>query len=152
MSRFQILLLIFILIPILEIYLLITVSHSIGGWETILLVILTAILGTYLLRTQGLATLQRVQNTLQQGKVPTIAFFEGVFIFVGGILLLTPGFFTDALGFICLIPILRKLIIYLLIKRFQVKATDAYYDKQTNPHHSKQRAKTIIDGEYRRDE
>lgn len=105
------LLLLFIIVPILEIYLLITVGRSIGVLPTVSLVILTAIVGTYLLRVQGLATLQTVQTTLAQGQVPTEALLEGIFLLVGGALLLTPGFFTDALGFLCLIPAPRRYVI-----------------------------------------
>ena len=111
------LLFIFIVVPIFEIYLLIQVGGLIGGWTTILLVFLTAIIGTYLLRSQGMATLQKVKDSLQQGQLPTIALLEGIIILIGGASLLTPGFFTDTLGFICLMPIFRLMFIKWLSKR-----------------------------------
>jgi len=145
MTPFQSLLLLFILIPILEIYLLISVGSLIGVLSTILLVIFTAVLGTYLLRAQGLATLQKVQDTLQQGQLPAFVLLEGVFILLGGILLLTPGFFTDAVGFSCLIPVVRKQLIYWLSQRIQMKQPDASSS-------SKPRTKITIEGECRREE
>jgi len=141
MSLSQRLLLAFIIIPILEIYLLIKVGSIIGGVATILLVILTAIIGTYLLRSQGLATLQKVQTTLQQGQIPAEALLEGIFIIFGGALLLTPGFFTDAVGFICLIPILRQYLVSWLRKRIQL-----------TPSSSSSKSPFTIEGDYRRDD
>jgi UPF0716 protein FxsA len=147
MSPFQSLLLLFIIIPIFEIYLLITVGSFIGVFPTILLVILTAVLGTQLLRAQGITTLKKLQNTLQQGQMPALILLEGVFILLGGALLLTPGFFTDALGFACLIPSVRKYFIHWLSQRIQVKYAGA------SPNHSKeQRTKIVIEGECRRED
>ncbi len=140
MSLFQRLLFAFIIIPILEIYLLIQVGSIIGGMTTILLVILTAIIGTHLLRSQGIATLQKVQTSLQQGQIPAEALLEGIFIIVGGALLLTPGFFTDAVGFICLIPILRQYLVSWLRKRIQLTPS------------SSPKSPFTIEGDYKRDD
>ncbi len=144
MNSFQRLLLLFIIIPILEIYLLIQVGSIIGGLPTILLVILTAFLGTYLLRSQGITTWQKVQDSLQQGQMPAFALLEGLLILLGGALLLTPGFFTDTLGFICLIPGLRKQLILWMSKRIQI----------VQPYQPQQEAKrySTIEGEYRRED
>ncbi len=101
----------FLIVPVIEIYLLIQVGGLIGAWPTIFLIILTAILGGWLLRNQGLATMERVQQTLARGEIPAIELLEGAMLLVGGALLLTPGFFTDTIGFICLIPILRRNVI-----------------------------------------
>jgi len=142
MNSFQYLLLLFILVPIFEIYLFFTVGSLIGGLYTVLLVIFTAILGTYLLRVQGLATLQKMHNTLQQGQIPTLTMLEGILILLGGALLLTPGFFTDAVGFACLIPSLRKYIVYWISQRFQVMPQPP----------NRPKGPTIIEGEYRRED
>jgi UPF0716 protein FxsA len=144
MSLFQRLLLAFIIIPILEIYLLIKVGSIIGGLTTILLVIVTAIIGTHLLRSQGIATLQKVQTTLQQGQMPTEALLEGIFIILGGALLLTPGFFTDAVGFICLIPILRQSLVSWLRKRIQLTPSSFSQSSPKSPF--------TIEGDYRRED
>ena len=100
----------FIGIPLIEIYLFIQVGGSIGVWPTIGLVILTAVIGTALLRQQGLATLARAQADLDRQQLPVRELFNGVCLLIGGLLLLTPGFLTDALGFALLIPPLRAIL------------------------------------------
>lgn len=100
----------FIGIPLIEIYLFIQVGGSIGVWPTIGLVILTAVIGTALLRQQGLATLARAQADLDRQQFPVRELFNGVCLLIGGLLLLTPGFLTDALGFALLIPPLRAIL------------------------------------------
>ena len=142
MNLFQSLLLLFILIPLLEISLFITVGNMIGGFSTVLLVIFTAVLGAYLLRIQGIATLQKMHDTLQQGQVPTETLFEGILLLFGGVLLLTPGFFTDTVGFICLIPKARQYLIYWLRRHIQTKSFTSKPAKQA----------TTIEGEYRRED
>jgi len=144
MSLSQRLLLAFIIIPILEIYLLIKVGSIIGGLTTILLIILTAIIGTRLLRSQGIATLRKVQTSIQQGEIPTDALLEGIFIILGGALLLTPGFFTDAVGFICLIPILRQYLVSWLRKRIAQPIASTFSQSPKSPF--------TIEGDYKRDD
>jgi len=112
--RFFILL--FITVPIIEMWLLIEVGSQIGALSTIFLVFLTAAIGLALLRQQGLATLLRVNEKMTQGQLPASEILEGVALAVGGALLLTPGFVTDAIGFACLIPFSRRLIVALLLK------------------------------------
>ncbi len=138
------LLLIFILVPIFEIYLFLQVGSFLGIWTTVLLVFLTAVIGTTLLRAQGLATLQKVQNTVQQGQVPTFALLEGIIILLGGALLLTPGFFTDAIGFICLIPVLRNSFVCWISKHIK-------FLQPEQPREYPRKAETL-DGEYRRED
>lgn len=100
----------FIGIPLIEIYLFIEVGGWIGVWPTIALVIVTAFIGTSLLRQQGLATLARAQAEIREDRLPLREIFNGFCLLVGGVLLLTPGFLTDALGFALLIPPLRTVI------------------------------------------
>lgn len=101
-------LLIFIAMPIIEIAVLLRVGSSLGWLLTLAIVILTAILGTALLRQQGLATLNRARQRLGAGEMPAEQLLEGMVLLVGGVLLLTPGFVTDAFGFACLVPISRR--------------------------------------------
>ncbi len=101
----------FLAIPIIEIYVLITVGSAIGAVTTISLILFTALLGAVLVRAQGFATFARVQGQLAKGEVPAIEIIEGLFLLVAGALLLTPGFVTDAIGFVCLTPPLRRAII-----------------------------------------
>jgi UPF0716 protein FxsA len=100
----------FIGIPLIEIYLFIEVGGWIGVWPTIALVIVTAFIGTSMLRQQGLATLARAQAEINQDRLPLREIFNGFCLLVGGVLLLTPGFLTDGLGFALLIPPLRAVI------------------------------------------
>ena len=96
-----------LVVPILEIAVFILVGGEIGiGW-TLLLVLLTAILGTFLLRQQGFGVLEQIREDVNAGRVPAAAMAHGVLIIVAGVLLLTPGFVTDALGFLLFVPSVR---------------------------------------------
>lgn len=106
-----ILLLVFIAIPLLEIALLIKIGQTIGFWATILLVIATAAIGTWLLHAQGMETLRRVMASLDAGKPPVGPVLEGFVLLVAGLLLLTPGILTDTIGFVLLIPPIRMLLV-----------------------------------------
>ncbi len=110
--------LLFVLIPIIEIGLLIQVGGMIGLLPTLAIVILTALIGTAMLRQQGMATLQTAQQRMQSGQMPAQEIGEGLILVVGGALLLTPGFATDAFGFACLIPFTRRW----MAKRIAAKA------------------------------
>ncbi|MDX1594594.1 MAG: FxsA family protein [Gammaproteobacteria bacterium] len=107
MNPFGILLLLFLVVPLVEIYLLIQAGGIIGALNTVALVVLTAVAGAWLLRLQGLATLRRVQRSLDQGVLPETELVEGVLLLVAGALLLTPGFVTDLIGFVLLVPATR---------------------------------------------
>lgn len=100
----------FVIIPILEIALLIRVGSWIGAWETIGLVVLTAIAGTALMRAQGFQILARAEATMAQGGFPAHELFDGICLLVAGVLLLTPGFVTDAVGLALLVPGLRAVV------------------------------------------
>lgn len=100
----------FIAVPIIEIAVIIQVGGILGVWPTIGLIILTAAAGTALCRAQGFAVLQRIQTNLNQGVFPAGALFDGAALLVAGVLLLTPGFVTDAFGLLLLIPPARRVI------------------------------------------
>ena len=121
MRLFPLLLLLFFTIPLIEIYLLIQVGSVIGAGWTVFLVVFTAVVGAALLRQQGLSTMARFQRSLQQGELPAATMVEGMILLVGGALLLTPGFFTDALGFLCLLPPTRMLFARWLTARAVVQ-------------------------------
>lgn len=101
------LMVLFILIPIVEIYVLLEAGELIGLWPTIGLILLTGVAGAYLARSQGSDTLQRIQSLLAQGEMPTEELLDGAMILVGAVTLLTPGFCTDLFGFCLLVPITR---------------------------------------------
>lgn len=105
------LLILFILIPIIEIALFIQVGGFLGLWPTLAIVVLTAMIGTSMLRKQGISTMARLQSTMQTGENPVDPMVHGALILVSGVLLLTPGFFTDGVGFALLIPPIRAALI-----------------------------------------
>lgn len=107
----------FLVVPFVEIYLLVEIGARIGAPWTILLVVLTAIVGAWLVRVQGLATWRRFQVSLARNELPAMALVEGLCLLIAGALLLTPGLFTDAVGFACLIPPLRRTLIKHLLRR-----------------------------------
>jgi len=123
-------LLLFMLIPIVEMWILIEVGGWIGVLPTIALVVLTATIGLSLLKQQGLSTLMRARLKMDEGVIPASELVSGVMIAVGGALLLTPGFVTDALGFALLISKIREWLLLKLIDRY--------------------RDKIVIEGEFRR--
>lgn len=114
-------LLLFMLIPFFEMWILIEVGGWIGALPTIGLVVLTAMIGLSLLKQQGLSTLMRARRKIDEGAIPASELVSGVMIAVGGALLLTPGFVTDALGFALLIPQTRKWLLFKLIDRYRDK-------------------------------
>ncbi len=118
----RIALIIFIAVPLIEMIILIQVGGLIGAIPTVALVVLTATLGIWLLKLEGLATLARVQEKLDQGQIPETELLEGIMLLVGGALLLTPGFITDAMGFICLLPGLRRPLARWIIHRGLLRA------------------------------
>jgi UPF0716 protein FxsA len=99
-----------ICVPILEIAVFIQAGAVIGLWPTIGLVVLTAVAGTWLLRQQGLATLARAQRSMEHNRLPVNELFDGLCLLIAGILLLTPGFVTDSLGLLLLVPGIRTLL------------------------------------------
>ena len=110
--------LIFLAVPLTEIFLLIKVGNVIGASWTITLVVLTALVGAWLVRLQGLSALNRVRQSAVRGELPALELLEGLFLLAAGALLLTPGFFTDFVGFACLTPPLRQSLIRLAVRRF----------------------------------
>ena len=159
MNPFAILLVLFIAIPIIEIYLLIEIGSIIGSFATIFAVVFTAVLGVWLLRIQGFSTLRRVQQTAAQGGIPAIEMLEGAMLLVAGALLLTPGFFTDTIGFLCLVPPLRRsmaLWFFQRIFRFPTnggptgKPPGGGFHSSDHPQH--RHRPDVIEGEYRRDD
>lgn len=125
MNLFHILLLLFLIVPLVEIYFLIQVGSVIGALPTIFLVVFTAVLGVSMLRIQGFATLSRLRGTLAQGGIPALEMLEGALLLVAGALLLTPGFFTDAIGFVCLVPPWRRALVRWFLGRFLLPTNSA---------------------------
>ena len=107
---------IFIAIPALEIFLLIKIGGQVGALNTIALIFITAIIGVYFAKLQGIQTLKSGMINLYQNKIPVYEIISGASIAIAAILLIFPGFFTDFIGFMLLIPFTRKLIFNLAFK------------------------------------
>lgn len=140
--------LLFLVIPFIEIWLLIQVGSAIGALSTLLLLILAGVLGMFLLRQQGFVTLTRVQRSMNEGQLPAHAMLEGVVLLVGGLLFMIPGFFTDILGLLCVLPPTRHLLLKLWLKRAVVSVHG--FQTQASP----RQGSRDIDGEVveRRDD
>ena len=143
-----ILLLVFIGVPIAEISVFIEAGERFGLWPTIGVVVLTAVLGTALLRHQGLQTLARVQNSLNSGEIPVGELFAGICLLAAGLLLLTPGFLTDSVGFALFVPGIRNIlaggILQALSRRGAFQMEGGF---STGPTRDGNRSTTIIDGD-----
>ena len=155
MNPFSILLILFLTIPLLEIYLLIKVGGVIGAFPTVFMVVFTAVLGAWLLRIQGFSTMTRVRRTMEQGGIPALEMLEGAVLLVSGALLLTPGFFTDAIGFLCLVPSLRRAMIRWMLGRFLTPpggfggpGAGSSSQQHSHRHHGP----TTLEGEFRRED
>ncbi|MCB1728666.1 MAG: FxsA family protein [Gammaproteobacteria bacterium] len=140
-------LLIFVGAPLLELYLLIEVGSVIGALPTIALSIFTAVLGGLLVRIQGFGVLFRVQAAMERREVPALELLEGAMLLLTGLALLLPGFITDAVGFLLLIPPLRRWIIVRWLK-----ARGSLRPAAGGPGGPQSRPDRIIEGDYRRDD
>lgn len=149
-------LLLFIVIPIIELALLIKVGGVIGvGW-TVVLIVLTAIIGVRLLKQQGVSTLMRAQERMAQGQLPAQELAEGFLLALSGALLLTPGFLTDVFGFSLLVPMLRQRMVGQVLKVMQssIKVNGAGFDTEQPfgrqpPFRDSNPDGEIIEGEWR---
>lgn len=120
---FRFLFILFLVVPLVEIYFLIKVGDAIGAGWTIFAVVATAAIGAWLLRVQGASTLLRAQPALLKGSLPAMEMMECFALALSGALLLTPGFFTDSFGFILLIPPARRWIISRKLQNAHVDST-----------------------------
>jgi UPF0716 protein FxsA len=132
----------FMIVPIIEIGLFIQVGGIIGLWPTLAIVILTAFLGTWLVRAQGALALSELRSSFSGQSDPTEALAHGAMILVAGVLLLTPGFFTDALGFALLTPPFRRAAFAYLRKRVKVQSFGA------RPTPQRGNGATTIEGDF----
>ena len=140
-----------ILIPIIEIAVLIEAGGQIGVWPTIGAVILTAFIGTILLRQQGLATYHKVQKSVEQNQSPMEGVFNGMCLLIAGALLLTPGFVTDAVGFLLFIPIFRTILGKFFWNRLTASGHVHMHPgghMHTNESYAPDHGTTIIEGEF----
>ena len=139
--------LLFIVIPIVEIVLFIKIGSLLGLWLTILVVVLTAIVGANLVKSQGLNAIKQVQSSFLQGQDIARSLINGTLILIAGVLLLTPGFFTDFIGITFLIPVTRNMWISYGIKHFPgFVFINSNNNSKNNPHFKEKN--DVIDGDY----
>jgi UPF0716 protein FxsA len=139
----------FLLVPLIEIGLFIQIGGWIGLWPTLGIVILTAILGTYLVRSQGLMAIDNLRGSFSRLEDPSEPLAHGAMILLAGALLLTPGFFTDAVGFALLAPPIRSALIgymrkHIKVQRFEMGPHPDPYARDTRHKPND----TVIDGDY----
>jgi UPF0716 protein FxsA len=147
MNPLLLFLLLFVGIPLLELYWLIEVGSHIGAIPTIALTIFTAVLGGMLVRMQGLATVMKVQKSMAMGEMPAIEMMEGAVLLACGFFLLLPGFLTDVLGFLALVPNIRRWAVLAFLKRAQI-----IQPPPQSPSEAEANRPRIIEGEYRHDD
>ena len=142
---------IFVTMTLLEIYVIVSVGESIGGFSTILLVIITALIGSMLLKQQGWSTMAKAQNAMANGQTPAFEMLEGVVILISGVLLLTPGFITDTVGLLGLMPFSRAYFINKILSKnadkmfTQQNSAFMYKSKSVD---KKDNKNNTIDGEF----
>ncbi|MEM7652848.1 MAG: FxsA family protein [Pseudomonadota bacterium] len=164
-------LLAFLAIPLLEIYIFIEAGGEIGVWQTVGLTFLTAVIGTFLVRWQGLSVIAKARADMEKRALPVASILDGVGLAIAGFMLITPGFFTDALGFLFLVPPFRRVVLGLIAARLAAKGAlharmhQAGYARsgyarsgegQANPGSAPRQGKTsgapcpgvVIDGEF----
>jgi UPF0716 protein FxsA len=115
--------LVFIVVPLVELYVIVQVGHAIGALGTIALLLVVSLVGAWLTKHEGFIVLQRVRERLARGEVPGREMIDGLLVLLGGVLLLVPGFVTDAAGIILLFPPTRALARAWLRRRFSLQVT-----------------------------
>lgn len=140
----------FIAVPLVEIGLFIQVGGAIGLWPTLLVVVLTAVIGTQLMRAQGAHAMSQLRNSFGQMQDPTEPLAHGAMILFSGALLLTPGFFTDAVGFALLVPAFRTLVFNYLRSRVKVQSFSMGQGMGASQPHGPRPANNddVIDGDF----
>ena len=156
----RILFLLFVIMPILEIALLVHVGGLIGGWNTVAIVVVTAFVGAFLVKQEGMLTLQRAQEKMQRNEMPGQEMVEGLMLLISGVLLVTPGFITDIFGFLLAFPLTRKaiakgagkaIIANVVVRQGQSGFHQGPFTNQPHDqshHHTRAQNGDVFEGEY----
>lgn len=128
-------------IPLIEILVFVEVGSEIGALNTVIITVVTALIGVALIRIQGIGVLMRARATLDRQETPVNEIFEGIFLALAGLFLIIPGFVTDTVGFLLLIPPLRRALAAYMAQRSNLVAANVHRPTQKN-------GGTVIDGEY----
>ncbi|MES9993439.1 MAG: FxsA family protein [Candidatus Thiodiazotropha sp.] len=145
MNPLLLFLLLFVGVPLVELYFLIQVGSQIGAFSTIFLTIFTALLGGWMVRAQGFATLTKVRATMDRGEVPAFEMLEGAVLLICGFLLLLPGFITDVVGFVFLVPPIRRWLLAVGLQQGGIMGP-----QEAAPHEPGERR--VIEGEFKRED
>lgn len=129
----RILFLTFLIVPIIEIGLFIALGQAIGLWPTLLGIVITALIGSAIIRSQGVSLIAEIRRLTAQGQMPARQIADGFMLGISGALLLTPGYFTDAIGFLFLVPAIRGQVYQFVSQRVQIFATSSYSAQSSHP-------------------
>lgn len=149
----RVFLLLFLIFPVLELFVFVKVSAAIGFFPALLLIIAGSALGVLVIRVAGFATALRARESLQRGELPAQDMFQGLMLAMAGGMLLIPGFISDVLGLICLLPVTRRLLARKLGQRAEAQAMRqrAFRDDPLNPQPGPPAQRpNVIEGEYER--
>jgi len=140
---------------LLEIFVLVKVGSFLGAWPTVVLVIFTALIGSALVRSQGVQLLQQLQQRMAQGEMPGLQLIEGVMLLMTGVLLVTPGFVTDFCGLLLLQPKIRASLAKIVLANVKLKPnacmSGSYYQSQTGASFANKKVdEDVIEGEFER--
>ena len=136
----------FIAIPLIEVILFITIGKYIGLWNTIFIIIMTGIVGAILVKSQGISILNKALGEIKSNKVPIFSIFEGIAILIAGAFLLTPGFLTDTLGCVLLVPKARNIIINYITS--YLKKRTIYKEKTMYNSNEEDKRNKIFEGNF----
>lgn len=126
------LILLFIVAPLVELWVIIQVANVVGAWETIALLIIESAIGAWLLKRQGVATLARFSAAIDEGRMPSNELIDGFLLIIAGALMLAPGFIGDILGFLLIIPISRRPFRAVIRRRFRLGTLGKYFGMATS--------------------
>jgi UPF0716 protein FxsA len=144
---------IFIVVPIIEIAIFIQAGDWFGLGPTLFTIVLTAFIGITLIRQQGLSTLYKAQQKMNTGEIPAIEMIEGLMIAVAGAFLITPGFFTDSIGFLLLVPLFRQFLVkYVLRNKIQMHGNKQQQPYDESQAQSSNQSNRTIEGEFKNSE
>jgi UPF0716 protein FxsA len=119
-----VLLVVIIGFPMAEFMVMGKVAARVGFWDTTILLVLSAVFGTYLAKHQGNAVLQRIQQCMMEGRLPTLEMVDGLLVFLGGLLFVFPGFISDILGLVLVFPLTRWIVRWLVLAGMQLRVND----------------------------
>ncbi|MBM46343.1 MAG: hypothetical protein CL458_08850 [Acidimicrobiaceae bacterium] len=114
-----VLFILFVVVPILELMVIIQVGQSVGAWNTVILLVVDSLVGAWLVKHQGIGLLKKSQDRLRKGELPSDEIFSGVTVLFAGALMLTPGFLTDLVGLLLLVPPIRALVLMIVRRKFR---------------------------------